>query len=171
MVVCGANGRKANSLLNNTIKQIEKSKIQTSVEVVGIWTDSGGAERKMRRLMNEDRTLEHLITVPCIAHQLQLIYHDWLKAATGMNDFINKAHRLVVFFNNNIRARQLFEEEQTSSGFRILSLVLPAATRWSSTYYSTSRLLERKHSISNVVTNKKDVILNAIPETDRKKQV
>ncbi|KZV67742.1 hypothetical protein PENSPDRAFT_44799 [Peniophora sp. CONT] len=84
--------------------------------------------------------------------QVNLILGDFFKRNRELKEFLNQALAVVKWFNNHSVARGILGRWQTKVGlFTVLILILPCATRWTSYYNATKRLLKVEHAIRRAV--------------------
>lgn len=85
--------------------------------------------------------------VPCLAHTLNII----VKRALGQNDTIHvireKSRKIVTFFKSSCTAKEKLQEMQKLLKKPEHKLVQEVETRWNSTFYMLSRLLEQKDCV------------------------
>lgn len=68
-------GDRSGKALFDGMKQfIKMAEEEYGIEVVAVCTDSGGAERYMRKLMSKDAQFDRLVILPCMAHQVRNSY-------------------------------------------------------------------------------------------------
>ncbi|TFY53352.1 hypothetical protein EVG20_g10156 [Dentipellis fragilis] len=96
----------------------------------------------MHRLLSQKRL--HITTVPCWAHQVNLVVGDYLKRNVASRTVVNRALEIVKWFNNHSRAIGILKDVQLKSSTTgiPLCLILPVLTRWTSHFLSISHLLE-----------------------------
>lgn len=85
--------------------------------------------------------------VPCFIHTLQLAIHAALKHDT-MSQIIAKSRRIVTHFNHSNIAQSKLRDLRRELHLPDHQLVQDVSTRWNSSYYMMSRLLEQKRTVS-----------------------
>lgn len=85
--------------------------------------------------------------VSCFIHTLQLAINTALKHDT-MAQILVKSRRIVTHFNHSNQAQSKLRDLQQELNLSNHQLVQDVCTRWNSTYYMISRLLEQKRAIS-----------------------
>ncbi|KAF9471055.1 hypothetical protein BDN70DRAFT_939231 [Pholiota conissans] len=99
-------------------------------------------KKKMRRLL-----LAHspwLITLPCWAHQINLV-GDMFNIRRETTEDINLALEIVKWFNNHGTALELLRQEQLHSfDGKFFALILPALMRWIHHYLALTRITKLK---------------------------
>lgn len=94
----------------------------------------------------------------CFLHNLHLIVTDALNSQRAVKDIIAIGRKIVGHFNHSSLACSHFkkiQEEQLHLKYK--KLVQDISTRWNSTYYMLSRLLELKSAVSLYVNEYNDV--------------
>ncbi|KAF8890190.1 hypothetical protein BD779DRAFT_1438833, partial [Infundibulicybe gibba] len=77
--------------------------------------------------------------------QINLVVGDYFKLKTRFVKVVDDALEVVKWFNNHSRALGILKEAQRAQSQKVLGLVLPVITRWTSHYLSTRRLLELEY--------------------------
>lgn len=85
--------------------------------------------------------------VPCFIHTLQLAINTALKH-DSMAGILVKSRRIVTHFNHSNQAQSKLRDLQQELNLPDHKLVQDVCTRWNSTYYMISRLLEQKRPVS-----------------------
>ncbi|EPQ49944.1 hypothetical protein GLOTRDRAFT_23281, partial [Gloeophyllum trabeum ATCC 11539] len=149
--------KNAENLLGIVVTEIAYCSEVLGVDIVAWCTDCGGEALKMRRLLRE--RFPWIVTVECWAHQINLIVGDYFKLNVPYVKVMDKAIEVVKWFNNHSRALGLLKEEQARSLMgKVLSLILPVITRWTSHYLSCSRLLELEKPMRRLVVDSFEVL-------------
>lgn len=128
-------------LLELVKDDIKHMKDKFGVQTIAVCTDNGPDGMKMRRLLHEEWLW--IIVLVCWAHQINLVVGDLLKLKLPFLTSVSKSLEIVKWFNNHNFALYVFQEEQkiTYQG-KTWSLILPAITRWTCHYLSSSRLIK-----------------------------
>jgi hypothetical protein len=169
------------------------AEINYCINVLGViivsWcTDASGESSKMRRLLR--RIYKWIVTLDCWAHQVRKIRHlfflflliafqfnlvvgDYFKLKLPFIKIIDEALEVVKWFNNHSRALGMLREEELAKGLRILVLILPVLTRWTSHYLCMRRLLALEYCfrvLSLDPAKREALILCAGPKLEQKRK-
>lgn len=88
-----------------------------------------------------------LISLDCSAHQVNLVVGDLFKLKSTYLTTVDKAIEIIKWFNNHSRALGLLWKEQLTTYHKILTLIQPVITRWTSHFLATWRLLETSSAL------------------------
>ncbi|KAF5354536.1 hypothetical protein D9758_011245 [Tetrapyrgos nigripes] len=147
------------SMCESFEKMIDSAESVYGCRIVALGTDNDGGSRAGRNLIGERRPW--LFTFPCIAHQGQLILHDYLKVNPEANQTAEDATDLVGWFNNHGRVRVIFDEEQLKANHKILSYILANLTRWTTHVISFHRLEEIEQPLRIAALSHRDDVIGA----------
>ena len=84
----------------------------------------------------------------CFGHTLQLAIDDGIKMSPGMQEMIKTAKAIVAFYNHSTKGTERLTELQEQLSLPKHKLLSDCPTRWNSTYYILTRLLEQKPAIT-----------------------
>ena len=84
----------------------------------------------------------------CFGHTLQLAIDDGIKMFPGIQDMIKTAKAVVAFYNHSTKDTDKLAELQEQVSLMKHNLLSDCPTRWNSTYYMLTRLLEQKPAIT-----------------------
>lgn len=87
-----------------------------------------------------------MIQIPCFSHTLQLGVERVLKLPVVVKA-VARCKRIVTHFHHSSKSTYLLKENQTSLCHKTHSLVQDVATRWNSTYYMITRIIEQQQPI------------------------
>ncbi|TRM56789.1 ribonuclease H-like domain-containing protein [Schizophyllum amplum] len=157
-----------------TLLEIVESEIEYILNVlqailVAWCTDASGESAKMRRLLV--RRYPWLVVLDCWAHQVQLVVGDLWRADDPLIRAMDRATEVVKWFNNHSLALGVLKKEQTTRRTKVLCLILPGATRWTSHFLCISRLLELEECLRllPVATERHQTLMRAAgPKRDAK---
>ena len=102
---------------------------------------------------------------------MNLIVGDVFKAKGRFKKIIDKALAVVKWFNNHGRALGLLRRVMMEKMNKVLALILPIITRWTSHYLSVDRLLELEDCLIQVVLSFKDELITCAGKTSKVKAV
>jgi hypothetical protein len=91
----------------------------------------------------------------CVVNQVNLIVGEYLKCMKQHRKTMEDALDVVKWFNHHGRALGLLRKEQMSTFGKILVLILPCLTRWTSHYLAVRRLLELRVAFSKLTCDPK----------------
>ncbi|CDR46874.1 hypothetical protein NBRC10512_003677 [Rhodotorula toruloides] len=154
-------GAEAYALL---VKHLEAVQAKYGVVVVGVCTDSGSDCAWARGQLL--KTMPTIIVVPCYAHQINLVVGDLFKKRNGETSMFktvaDEIIKVVSWFCEHSRAYAMLRNAQKKKGFpRILALVYPVATRWSSQHACAARLLEVMKPMRTLLIDDRERLLAA----------
>ena len=75
---------------------------------------------------------------------------------------MDQALEVVKWFNSHGRPLGMLREAQQAQDGKILTLILPALTRWTSHYLAATRLLKLEHAIRILVLTSRESLINAV---------
>jgi hypothetical protein len=113
--------------------------------------DSAGSNTRARRILALRRPI--IMFVPCFAHIFALICGDFTTLLSHAYTIAN--YMLFVSFLNNSSSLwlPLLREEMIRCNGDVVALILPVATRWTSTWISAVSVLQCKSAFSSVLTS------------------
>lgn len=88
-----------------------------------------------------------LISLDCSAHQVNLVVGDLFKLKSMYLTTVDKAIEIIKWFNNHSHALGLLWKEQLTTYHKILALIQPVITRWTSHFLATRHLLEMSSAL------------------------
>ncbi|KAI0771477.1 ribonuclease H-like domain-containing protein [Trametes elegans] len=154
-----AAAKTAQNLLEIVVAEIKYCMEYLSTVVVGYCTDAGGDTKAMRELLRQQ--FPWIITVDCWAHQMNLLVGDYFKHMRHYAGYMDQAEEIIKWFNNHTRALAMLAEEQRHRyDGRVLALLYPVVTRWSSHYLTCARLLEIEHAMRCLLLAKLEDLVN-----------
>lgn len=105
---------------------------------MGACSDNGGDSRGMRKRLGVK--CMHLIVSPCFVHQIVLILGDMYKRKHNQwKELATELLEIIIWFNSHGGALAIFRRHQSTTSEKILALLLPVITRWTSRFCSTNR--------------------------------
>ncbi|KAI0072875.1 hypothetical protein K474DRAFT_1650318 [Panus rudis PR-1116 ss-1] len=132
-------GDRLYELVQDDIREVST---KFDVETIAVCCDDGPDGRKARRLI--DLRMFWIITTVCWAHQINLIFGEYLQLPQ-YHHCIELALEVIKWFNNHGKALSLLQEEQKQTykdRLIPLMLLLPVITRWTAHYCAITRLLQ-----------------------------
>ena len=84
----------------------------------------------------------------CFGHTLQLAIDDSTKLSAGIREMIKSTKTIVAFYNRSTIGTERLTELQEQLSLPKHKLLSDCPTRWNSTYYMLTRLLEQKPAIT-----------------------
>ena len=84
----------------------------------------------------------------CFGHTLQLAIDDGIKMSPGIREMIKSTKAIVAFYNRSTKDTERLTELQEQLSLPKHKLLSDCPTRWNSTYYMLTRLLEQKPAIT-----------------------
>ncbi|XP_055063027.2 zinc finger BED domain-containing protein 4-like [Misgurnus anguillicaudatus] len=88
-----------------------------------------------------------LPNLPCMAHTLQLAVHEWLLSQHSVTDIVATGRKIVGHFKHSPLAYSRLQNAQAQLSQLKKRLQQDVPTRWDSTYYMLSSLMEQKHAL------------------------
>ncbi|KAH7917236.1 hypothetical protein BV22DRAFT_1026766, partial [Leucogyrophana mollusca] len=85
--------------------------------------------------------------------QINLVVSDIFKAKNTFINIVSDALEVVKWFNNHSRALGMLREVQKEKFNKVLCLILPVLTRWTSHYLAVTRLLELEITFKQLMLN------------------
>ncbi|CDO72497.1 hypothetical protein BN946_scf184980.g38 [Trametes cinnabarina] len=119
-------------------------------------TDDGPDGKGARNLLR--KLLPWLMTFLCWGHQSNLLAGDYL-VFPAYKDTVDAAIEVVRWFNNHGAALDLLNEAQLFTYKRVLSLIHPALTRWTTNFQSASRLLVLRPALEACVARNRQTLV------------
>ncbi|KAL6303689.1 ribonuclease H-like domain-containing protein, partial [Sparassis latifolia] len=110
------------------------------LEFIGLCSDAGSNERKGHILFLQK--YPWALVADCWSHQICLMLGDYYKHNPQVKTVVDAALEVIKWFNNHLFALGVLNEEQQLMYHKILALILPVITRWTSHFCSLSCLLE-----------------------------
>ncbi|OJA09942.1 hypothetical protein AZE42_14003, partial [Rhizopogon vesiculosus] len=98
--------------------------------MIGICGDAGGDEKRGRLLFLQK--YPWMLITDCWSHQINLILGDYYKANMDISALVDNANGVIKWFNNHSFALGLLNGEQMSMSDKVLALILPIVTCWTS---------------------------------------
>ncbi len=89
----------------------------------------------------------HLPNLPCMAHTLQLAVTEGLLSQRSVTDIVATGRKIVGHFKHSPLAYSRLQDVQAQLGQPKKRLQQNVPTRWNSTYYMLSSLMEQKHAL------------------------
>ena len=84
----------------------------------------------------------------CFGHTLQLAIDDGIKMSPGIREMIKSTKAIVAFYNRSTKGTERLTELQEHLSLPKHKLLSDCPTRWNSTYYMLTGLLEQKPAIT-----------------------
>ncbi|XP_065895777.1 zinc finger BED domain-containing protein 4-like [Dysidea avara] len=84
----------------------------------------------------------------CFGHTLQLAIDDGIKMSPGIREMIKSTKAIVAFYNRSTKGTERLTELQVQLSLPKHKLLSDCPTRWNSTYYMLTQLLEQKPAIT-----------------------
>ncbi|KAI9066067.1 hypothetical protein FKP32DRAFT_1646435 [Trametes sanguinea] len=119
-------------------------------------TDDGPDGKGARNLLR--RVLPSLMSFLCWGHQSNLLAGDYLTFPT-YKDTVDEAIEIVRWFNNHGGALDLLNQAQLFTFKRVLALIHPALTRWTTNFQSASRLLVLRRALEACVARNRETLV------------
>ena len=92
--------------------------------------------------------IANIISLPCLAHTLQLIIKDGVLLQQSVVQLLSCARSLVGHYHRSNVAFDTFHQIQAQLNLPQYMLIQDVATRWNSSYYMLERLVEQKKVIT-----------------------
>ncbi|THH15178.1 hypothetical protein EUX98_g9503 [Antrodiella citrinella] len=162
-----AERKTADNLLNIVIMNIMYAMMTLEVTVIAWCSDAGGDSASMRRKLVQ--RYPWLIVLDCWAHQIHLVVGDYFKLELPWIEYVDMATEVIKWFNNHGYANGLLRAQQQSINVKILVLILPVATRWTSHYLSIRRLRQLRRFIEACVALHYDDLVESVGKTKKAK--
>ncbi|KDQ64319.1 hypothetical protein JAAARDRAFT_187663 [Jaapia argillacea MUCL 33604] len=152
-------------IIEADITFIEK---EYGVKIISWCTDEGPDGKKARRLLGAKRP--DLVVPPCWAHQINLIVGEYLKLKIAFVETGADALEVIKWFNSHGKALSILNAEQASiPPNKVLALLLPAPTRWTTHYLAFDRLDEVANAVkSSVIKHTPRLVVAAGERADLK---
>ncbi|CAB4376572.1 unnamed protein product [Rhizophagus irregularis] len=112
------------------------------------WNSAGeyAAARRQMRVEYKDK-----IFLPCMAHQMNLVFGDIFKESVKYKEISTKAIRIVSFFHMASYFAGNLKDEQMLIYNKIIALTRPGDTRWNSYYFCFHSLLKTEAALKSLV--------------------
>jgi hypothetical protein len=82
--------------------------------------------------------------IPCIAHVLNLVVHDALKAGLVISDILKVCRKMCTYFSKSPKKKMALRNVQIANGFPVTNILLDVPTRWNSTLRMLESILKNK---------------------------
>ncbi|CAB4436770.1 unnamed protein product [Rhizophagus irregularis] len=112
-------------------------------------SDSAGEYAAARRQMRVE--YKDKIFLPCMAHQMNLVFGDIFKESKKYKDVSTKAIQIVSFFNMSSFFAGNLRDEQMAIYKKPIALTRPGDTRWNSFYFCFNSLLKTEVALKSLV--------------------
>ena len=93
-------------------------------------------------------------SLDCLAHTLQLVVHDGVLSQRAVLDVLSICRRIVGHIKHSSLACGSLRKIQANLGLPIHTLKQDVPTRWNSTYYMLTSILEQKMALAAYATEK-----------------
>ncbi|CAB4419113.1 unnamed protein product [Rhizophagus irregularis] len=167
------------SRTENVIQHIKNLMLETNNEGINIKafiSDSAGEYTAARKQLR--REYLNKVFLPCMAHQMNLVFGDIFKESVHYKRTSAEAVRIVSYFHKSPYFTGNLRDEQTRIYNKTVSLLSPGDTRWNSYYFCFHSILKTKVALkfisakfnehrSNVIRT--NGIPNVIPNNTSKK--
>ena len=87
------------------------------------------------------------IFLPCMAHQMNLVFGDIFKESNKYQDVSTKAIRVISFFHMSSFFNGNLRNEQMVIYQKVIALTRPGDTRWNSYYFCFNSLLRTEAAL------------------------
>ena len=151
-----AEAKNARNLLQHVIEDIKYAEQEYHVTIIAWCTDAAGDAKKMRKDLIKQ--MPWLISLDCSAHQVNLVVGDLFKLKSTYLTTVDKAIEVIKWFNNHSRALGLLRKEQLTTYHKILALIQPVITRWTSHFLATRRLLETSSALRSCCIKEENLL-------------
>ncbi|KAI0309443.1 ribonuclease H-like domain-containing protein, partial [Amylostereum chailletii] len=129
--------------------------------VVAWCTDASGESAKMRRMLRDK--MPWIFVIDCWAHQMNLVVGDIFKTiGTSFASVVDDALDIVKWFNNHTLALGLLKDIQFTQLKKVLCLILPVITRWTTHYQAVRRLLELQTPLRTLLLLEKEKLIASV---------
>ncbi|KAF5374107.1 hypothetical protein D9615_008815 [Tricholomella constricta] len=159
--------KTAENLLEIVLQEIKYATEILKIIVVTWCTDASGESAKMRRLLKA--RMPWIITLDCWCHQINLVVGDIFKVKGVFVKCIEGAIEVVKWFNNHSRALGMLKEVQRQKLLKVLALILPVLTRWTSHYLAICRLLDLEIVFKQLLLDSREIVLRCAGEKTKAK--
>lgn len=116
------------------------------MEISAVVTDNGPEFKKARKILEMKSEYQHIIFLPCFAHQVNLIM-GYLFKSTQFKNVLTKSNKILSYFNMSSQKSHLLSETQKKLYKKKEKLITPCSTRWNSFYDSFSSLERNKRAL------------------------
>lgn len=99
---------------------------------------------------------------------MNLLVGDYFKIKADFIAAASKAQDVIKWFNNHSRALEWLHAEQQHSLQKVLSLIYPVPTRWTSIYMALRRLLDCLPAFRGLLNNHSRMELRDVAGTDQR---
>lgn len=103
--------------------------------------------------------MPEIVAPHCWGHQVALLLGDYLKFERTSMQIVDQAIEIIKWFNNHSVALGLFRVEELQVLGKMLALLLPVVSRWTSHYVSVARLLEVQKPMRVCVLKSREALL------------
>ncbi|CAB5373490.1 unnamed protein product [Rhizophagus irregularis] len=122
---------------------------QHQINIKCFVSDSAGEYAAARRQMRVE--YKDKIFLPCMAHQMNLVFGDIFKESVKYKEISTKAIRIVSFFHMASYFAGNLKDEQMLIYNKIIALTRPGDTRWNSYYFCFHSLLKTEAALKSLV--------------------
>lgn len=147
----GGTGEDVKNGFTDTFAQLGRDVVEAIV--LGI-TDTPTANRKAWRLLEAEFPKQ--LWVGCAAHEVSLLFKEWIKKIPQINDLALRCLRVVKWVNNHSEIlaiyRQIVPTRFADKRKHCLSLYMPGDTRFVTTFKMLQRILVLWDVLSELVT-------------------
>ncbi|KAF5386718.1 hypothetical protein D9615_002122 [Tricholomella constricta] len=145
------------NLLEIVLQEIKYATEILKIIVVAWCTDTSGKSAKMRHQLK--LKMPWIITLDCWCHQINLVVSDIFKVKGVFIKCIEGAIEVIKWFNNHSRTLGMLKEVQRQKLLKVLALILPALTRWTSHYLAICQLLDLKVVFKQLLLDSRETVL------------
>ena len=120
-------------------------------------------QSKARKLLFE--SYPHIISTPCWAHQVNLLVKSLLTKVPIMENTDVKMNVLVRFFRSHDQVMAMLQREMELTGQKVVMLLRPVLTRWTSHFVACRRLNKVKKAMRALVIRRREEIVEAVSKS------
>ncbi|RDL31992.1 uncharacterized protein BP5553_09394 [Venustampulla echinocandica] len=153
----------ANKLLNHYYDQVkEEVQEELTKDRVEKWssfaTDTCDTQRSLWACIHSTPGLEHVHSVPCDSHGLQLIIKDLLDLnkdgnkeviPSALRDFFKLLAKVIAFFASSGKQLALFRDIQRSNTSKVKALIATVLTRWGTQVRQIKSILDNELALKS----------------------
>ncbi|CAB4399228.1 unnamed protein product [Rhizophagus irregularis] len=136
------------SKTEDVIRHIEKlisDANEKNINIKAFISDSAGEYAAARRQLR--RKYPSKIFLPCMAHQMNLIFGEIFKESILYQRTSKEAIRIVSFFHSSTFFTRNLRDEQMRIYQKTITLITPGDTRWNSYYFCFHSILKSKSAL------------------------